>query len=378
MRARLSAAVALSLLIVGASPYVGLLRGQVQAALPEYYQLILASLTGGAAIAALGWAVARIRDRRVLRYAALAAAGAAGLIYARATATGDANVDLVEAMHLVQYGLLAALFHRAFAHRPDASALVLPALFGALTGVVDETVQWFVPGRVGELRDVALDGVAVLCGLLFSVAVTGRVPGRLELRPSSRRPAAAASAALVLALVAFLDAVHLGVEICDPGGGCFRSRFDRQALDRHRDDRTLRWGAAPPDNTPGLRRADQYLVEALWRIERRNRAVETGDARTAWFENRILERYYAPALDVRLAGGAPARWTDDQRAGVFEKAGAPDGSFISEAHPLPIYTVRRGIAWGCGLALTAGVAAWSLWPRMRTSGSRRSTGASTP
>ena len=45
--------------------------------------------------------------------------------------------------------------------RLDAAAIVLPALAAFVVGIGDEAVQWFIPARVGELRDVWLNSVAI-------------------------------------------------------------------------------------------------------------------------------------------------------------------------------------------------------------------------
>ena len=49
---------------------------------------------------------------------------------------------------------------------------------------VDEWFQWFVPARVGEMRDVFMDGIAIGCGLLFSLGVAP--PGRFSLERAAR------------------------------------------------------------------------------------------------------------------------------------------------------------------------------------------------
>ena len=60
-------------------------------------------------------------------------------------------------------------------------------------------------------------------------------------------------------------------------------------------------------------REDQYLTEALWHVRERNEAVDVGDTLTAWRENRILEKFYAPLLDVPAINGE-YRWPPEQRA----------------------------------------------------------------
>ena len=108
-----------------------------------------------------------------------------GALFARGLRTGDADTDVVESFHFVEYGLLTLLFYRVWRPIGDLSVFVLPVLAGLLVGTLDEWLQWFVPSRVGEMRDVVLNGVAIACGLLFSIgfepagAFHARAPSRL-------------------------------------------------------------------------------------------------------------------------------------------------------------------------------------------------------
>ena len=115
--------------------------------LPPFAELV----TIGLALLAAG---ARIRDRRLLRYASIAAALGLGTAYALWNAQGIAEVDAVERVHFVEYGLITFLFYRVWRPRDDASMLVLPLVAGLAVGTLEEWLQWFIPGRVGDMRDV--------------------------------------------------------------------------------------------------------------------------------------------------------------------------------------------------------------------------------
>lgn len=107
-----------------------------------------------------------------------------------------------EAMHFVEYGAVAVLFYEALAERrrsatrtgttpwlpvriPAAGALVLTIAAGWL----DEGIQYLLPERYYDLRDVALNAAA---GALALVAVAGRERAKRRDRvkkQSSRDPA---------------------------------------------------------------------------------------------------------------------------------------------------------------------------------------------
>lgn len=352
-------AVGASVAVVVAAPFVGQIRAAVQQALPGRYVAVLAIAVGAAVAVALGAALLRIRDRRVLRYGLLAAAIAAGVLYARVTGTGIPEVDAVERFHFVEYGALAVLYHRVWRDRADASSVALPLLAGILVGTADEFLQWFVPGRVGEMRDVALNGAALACGLLFALGL--HPPKGFALvreYPAARRLAAAAAATLV-ACALFFHVVHLGHEVRVAGDAgaahtAFRSRFTAGELAAAADDRAARWRAGVPSEG-AFTREDQYLSEGRWHIEERNDAAAAGDLPTAWREELILETFFEPVL-----GAVPAaRWPPEQRAAAAASGVDDAREYASAAHPFPIYDWHPLAVW-VPVASTLTLIAWAV------------------
>ncbi len=66
-----------------------------------------------------------------------------------------------EAVHFLEYGVLGLLLYRALSFRVlDATVFVAAALVGVIVGTVDEIIQWIVPGRYFDFRDIALNGGA--------------------------------------------------------------------------------------------------------------------------------------------------------------------------------------------------------------------------
>jgi hypothetical protein len=78
----------------------------------------------------------------------------------------------------------------------------------------------------------------------------------------------------------------------------FWSHYDAAALAALSAERTVQWRADPPTHMRRLSHEDEYLSEGLWHVQERNRAWGAGDPFTAWRENLILERFYAPVLDT--------------------------------------------------------------------------------
>ena len=170
-RGRLAVAAIASAAVVLSSPFSGQFRAAIRAAFPAQFQEIVSVAVAAAVAIALLVAIVRIRDRRAWRFTVLAMSVFGAALYARLVATGNAEVDVVEHVHFVEYGVIAWLFYRAWRPLDDGFALVWPLLGGVFVGIVDEFVQWFIPARVGEAHDIFLNGVAVTCGLCFTAAV---------------------------------------------------------------------------------------------------------------------------------------------------------------------------------------------------------------
>ncbi|HEX5108282.1 MAG TPA: VanZ family protein [Vicinamibacterales bacterium] len=345
--------------IVLCAPFMGQIRAALQAALPSgTYRAVVGAAVIGSIIAALAVGVVRIRERRGVRYGALLVALVIGLAYARFTASGNPGVDLVERVHFVEYGVLALLFFRACRHREDRSLLAIPVFASVVVAFFDEWLQWFVPGRVGEIRDVALDAVAIGCGLLFAVGLD--LPSRLAQRLRTRASVGAGVSAGVAILTAalFVDVIHLGHEV-QLGHSTLRSRYTSRELESLSHDRTERWRSeGPPMTLRRVSREDQYLAEGLWHVQRRNEAAGAGDALMAWRENEILERFFSPILDwPTYAAPMPSRWPPAQREDFSSRSAADERPYVSTAQAFPLFTLTRPTFWTF-VAVALGAVGW--------------------
>ncbi|TDG11596.1 VanZ family protein [Seongchinamella unica] len=68
-----------------------------------------------------------------------------------------------ERFHFLQYGLLGVLVFST-AREYSLRTTVLLVLFVVAVGIGDETIQWLLPNRVGDLRDVAMNSAAGVLG----------------------------------------------------------------------------------------------------------------------------------------------------------------------------------------------------------------------
>jgi len=321
MSARFLVAVAASAAVILSAPFIRDIRDWIRAQFPGQFVTVVAGAVGVTIAAAVVVALIRIRDRRALRYGAIAAALVLGTAYAIWNAQGIPEVDAVERFHFVEYGLVTLLFYRAWRPLADGSVFILPVLAGLLVGTLEEWLQWFIPGRIGDMRDVFLNGAAIVSGLLFSIGVDPPERLSLRLRPGSLRRIGLAATLVTILLALFVHTVHLGFEIADREAGRFRSRYDAATLADIGRDRLAHWKREPPLRRPErLTREDQYMSEGLLHVQQRNRQWDAGNIPAAWCENLILEKFYIPVLDTpSYVSPTGHRWADAQRADAQQR-----------------------------------------------------------
>jgi hypothetical protein len=349
---QLAVALSASAAVILSSPFVGELRSAVLAAFPAQFRLIVGGAIATAVVAAAVVAIVRGAGWRVV---GLAVALIGGALYAQLVSTGNPNVDAVEHVHFVEYGLVAWLFYEAWRPLDNGLVVIWPLIAGILTGIVDEFVQWYVPLRVGEAHDIFLNAVAVACGLCFAASIDPPSRFAVPLHRRVIRPVAYGVAAVILAFAVFFQAVHLGHRLFRPELGMFWSTYDDAALRAASRDRATRWKSDPPSVLHRLSREDQYLSEGLWHVQERNRAWGVRDVFTAWRENMILETYFAPVLDTATYDTPmPPRWPAAQRAQAAAIVGPDPGFYMSRAAPYPIYTWS---SWAFWIVVAATIAA---------------------
>jgi hypothetical protein len=309
-----------SVALILAAPFIGEVRRAILTRFPGQFGRIIGAIVLLGVGTAIVIAVSRIRTHRAWRYAGLASALALAASYSWLTRTGDPTVDAVERFHFVEYGVVTFLFYRAWRPAGDLSALVLPVLAGLLVGTIEEWFQWFIPARVGDVWDVFLNGVAITCGLIFSLAFDP--PGSMtrHLTASGRRRIGLFAALVLVVFAAFFHSVHLGYLVTGDGWR-FRSGYGARTLEAIAADRAARWRGTVIERPKRLSAEDQYATEGLWHVQRRNRAWDAKDVRTAWMENLILERYFGPVLDTpSYVSKTGHRWGPEHRADAARQA----------------------------------------------------------
>jgi VanZ family protein len=82
-----------------------------------------------------------------------------------------AFVSPAERTHLFEYGLVATMIYQAFSERSrNGRRVLVPALLAvviaAILGWFDESIQWLLPNRVYDIRDVGFNTLASLMAII--------------------------------------------------------------------------------------------------------------------------------------------------------------------------------------------------------------------
>ena len=70
----------------------------------------------------------------------------------------------VERIHFIEYAVLGLLISRTVDVR-TLNRIIYTGCLITMLGAVDEIIQWFLPNRVGDMRDVFMNSVGGLSGL---------------------------------------------------------------------------------------------------------------------------------------------------------------------------------------------------------------------
>jgi len=326
---------------------MGEIRRWLRLTFPAHFVVIVAAAVAVAALGILALALLRIREHRPQRYALVAAGTVLAVAYSIWSALGNPESDVVEHVHFIEYGLVGWLFFRAWSPLGDGSVLAAALLSALSVGTSQEWFQWFIPARVGEVRDIFLNGVSIVSGLLVSLAVAPLQAPWKPWSPRSWQQLLTTLAIAIAAFAAFPDSVHLGYENRDADGHTFRSIYATADLGDLAASRAAEWAAQPPlVRPPRISREDQYMSEGLLHVQARNTAWTDGDIGTAWAENRILEEYFGPVLDTpSYVSQTGHRWPPEQRADAEHRGGGRSAAaFVSHAQgTFPIFTWPRAL-----------------------------------
>ena len=370
----------------------------LQSALAEHAgRTFVFYIVGIAAVVGAALAIRSLKKRRI---------GVAAYVWLTAVLVAFAWYAYVlrdnpeETIHFVEYGILSLLVYRALVHRMrDTSVYFAAVLVVGIIGIIDEWIQWVVPSRYWDLRDVQINLTA---GALTQVAVAAGLRPRLVSGPPSmlniarvcvitalgltvlglsyaNTPARIATYATHVPFLSFLMSsksmmVEYGYLYDDPDIGVFRSRFTLEELERNDAERGRELAQAFDRYISDERFGefqeiysvprDAYIHEAGIHLFRRNRYLDVATEKErrrflhyniAHRENQILEKYFPTGL-----GESSHVWTDETRGRV---------EFLADKEPKYESRVSRDLitrtsearvlaGFGTGVVVLLGIAAF--------------------
>jgi hypothetical protein len=88
--------------VILSAAYVGDINATIRSAFPGSYRYVVGGLVAAGVVSFVAFAAAHIRDRRRLRFGALAAGGGGGAAYVGVFSSGHPGVAGVGALHIVE------------------------------------------------------------------------------------------------------------------------------------------------------------------------------------------------------------------------------------------------------------------------------------
>ncbi|MBN1274465.1 MAG: VanZ family protein [Candidatus Aminicenantes bacterium] len=310
-----------------------------------------------------------------------------------------------EAIHFLEYGLLGFFLFRAISLTVKDKTIYLDGLFiGAIVGFFDEVIQWMIPDRYWDLRDVGLNALAVG---LFQLALWKGIKPRIisdKIRPASLRkssiwlavflvliglsmsntPQRVASYTKKFPSLSFLNSQEAMSELTyrhrDPEIGLFYSRLTLVELAKQDRERSVEFGGVlhhwkekdyktflrffPSSVHPFLY---EFRVHAFRRDRYLKRAQTVGNPvkagefyNIAVKENLILEKYFGHTLNR-----SPYSWDPEKTLSATEKA-EPESFYKSPVGARIFAGIREGTIWAVILVfLLLLAAAHLIWGHFR-------------
>ena len=157
----------------------------------SFFGIVVLASVGGTFLAVLYILVIKLGTRALANYLWLILVSSAYVFF-----TIHLWENPEESAHFIEYGLLGIFLFRALRHHiGDKSVYPAAFLLGSMVGIFDEILQWIIPGRYWDFRDVGLN---VLSSGLIQILIW---KGLNPVFPSSRwKPKSVRTVSMLLAL----------------------------------------------------------------------------------------------------------------------------------------------------------------------------------
>ena len=317
-----------------------------------------------------------------------------------------------EAVHFVEYGVLSYFVYKALLHHVRDVTIYFSAAFIILfLGTIDEIIQWIVPDRFWDFKDVWLN---FLSGALFQLGVwKGIRPETIteKVSPRSVRILSGTVAASLILLglcvsttpprIAYISErlpalsflkknenmmSETGYRHADPEIGAFYSRFTKEGLKGIDQEKSIEYARVLDENREKkygdfLKTfnpvTSPFLYEMRIHLFRRDRHEDSGQKAeggrrkeyftVAYKENVILERYFGETLKRSVY-----KWPEEKKREIGREADT--GGFYESPVSKQLFTrfTEKGVWMGIGGILVLLVLV-NIFVSGRVHGGRRAT-----
>ena len=252
----------------------------------------------------------------------------------------------IEAVHFVQYGILAGLLFIALSWRYSNKLIYIAIILATtIVGILDESLQWLIPNRVWGLSDIAVN---TLASIIICIAIAKGIRPKLVTQSTDQKSTQLifrlSITCISLLLLSFSNTpdtiawyservspllflsknshimAEYGYRYNDETIGLFRSRFSPEELRKVDVERAIE-AAGKLDTSPLLEDykefitryspiTDPFLHELRVHLNRRDFYLKTAQQtqrysdqeqrrrfRIAYFENKIVEKYFSNTLE---------------------------------------------------------------------------------
>ena len=368
-----------------------------------------------AVVAALGLSILRIKRFLALKLSVVNYLWLTGIAGVYIYYTIKLWEQPIEATHFLQYGVLSYFAFNALRHHVSDNTIYLSSLMIVLLiGTLDEVIQWMVPERYWDIRDVWFN---FLSGLLLQLAIfKGTRPGGITsgIDPFSFRilsilvvlsavllglcasntPARIAYYSSRISSLSFLASNHAmmseyGFQHRDPDVATFYSRYRKQRLlaidnqkNRNYSEILNSWGTKEYEEFLSKFNpiSNAFLHEMRVHLFRRDTHLSRAQAekrpvkRKAYFtiaykENLILEKYFGKTL-----GRTVYYWDQNTRDAVKAESD-PEADYQSPVSSNLFTSFTEKQLWALVGGIACALLLVNIWMSVR--GGRKSVGRQT-
>jgi hypothetical protein len=286
-----------------------------------------------------------------------------------------------EAVHFLEYGLLSFFLFRAFSHKIKDNTVYITAALGVLfIGTMDEFLQWLMPKRFWDYRDI---GINALAGSVFLLAVWKGIKPKMISGPVKKFSITMLASALTLNLITlglclsntpetvnrystFIDKLswlrheepmtEFGYKHKDAEIGSFFSRMTLEELEKIDRAAGIFYGKMLPKKLPSETEykaflntynpnTNPFLHEFLIHLSKRNgnfkTFTETGDihaGNVAFRVNTLMEQYFTNTLKNSVY-----RWPEEKIKNLPRKVSLEREIKVSNRIIITSFRLRTGL-----------------------------------